>query len=55
MPVPVTITAAMRPAEDTTADAHRWDVTAETLDNAMTEARTTVPDGWVLLHVQVHR
>lgn len=44
--------AAMRPADDTAAEPHRWSVEAETYDQALEEARLAVPEGWVLLHVQ---
>ena len=45
--------AAMRPAGDTTAEAHRWTIEADDYDMAYDEATSTVPEGWVLLHLQV--
>lgn len=44
--------ARSRPVGDTTADAHEWTVAADDYDDAVTEARQAVPDGWVLLSVQ---
>ena len=49
------IHAASRPAIDTGAEAHRWTVEADDYDTAMAEIRAAVPDGFVLLAVQVDR
>lgn len=54
-PVLVKILAASRPANDTTAEAHRWTVEADDYDTALDEARAAVPEGFVLLSVQVDR
>ncbi|MBS45746.1 MAG: hypothetical protein CMH83_21745 [Nocardioides sp.] len=45
--------AASRPADDITAEPHRWTVEADTYDDALAEVRGGVPDGWVLLDVCV--
>ena len=45
--------AASRPANDTTAEAHHWTVEADDYDTALDEVRAAVPDGFVLLSVQV--
>lgn len=47
--------AASRPADDTTAEAHRWTVEADTYDAALAEVHAAVPEGFVLLSVQVER
>lgn len=47
--------ASSRPANDTTAQPHTWTVEAADYDTAYAEARAAVPDGWVLLSVQVDR
>ncbi|WP_193613176.1 hypothetical protein [Nocardioides lijunqiniae] len=47
--------ASARPADDQTAEPHRWTVTADTYDDALTEAKASVPEGWILQHVQVDR
>lgn len=46
---------AMRPADDTTAEAHTWDIDTPDYDAGLLEARASVPEGWQLLHVQVDR
>ncbi len=46
------IHAASRPADDTTAEAHRWTVETDDYEAGLAEVRMAVPDGWVLLHVQ---
>jgi UDP-N-acetylmuramate-alanine ligase len=45
--------AVSRPADDTTAEAHRWTVEADDYDAALAEVQPAVPDGFVLLSVQV--
>ena len=47
--------AAMRPADDTAAAAHRWTIEADDYEMAYDEATSTVPESWVFLHVQVDR
>lgn len=47
----VILHAASRPADDTIAEPHRFDVEAATYEDALAQARASVPDGWVLLYV----
>lgn len=51
----VKIHAAARPADDTTAEPHRWTVECDDYDAGYAEAQAAVPDGWKLIHVQVDR
>lgn len=51
----VQIHAASRPADDTTAEAHRWTVETDDYEAGMAEVRMAIPEGWVLLHVTVDR
>lgn len=45
--------ARSRPFNDTNADAHEWIVEADTYEQGRDEAKLVVPEGWVLLSVQV--
>lgn len=47
--------AASRPRDDSTAEAHTWDLEGDDYDQLLAEAKASVPDGWVLLHVRVDR
>lgn len=47
--------ASSRPRDDVDADPHRWTVEAADYDSAYAEAVAALPDGWILLHVQVER
>lgn len=44
--------AASRPANDTTAEPHRWQVEGDDYDALMVEIKEAVPDGWKLLSVR---
>lgn len=50
-----TLHATSRPIDDPDAEPHRWTVEAPDYTAAYAEARAAVPDGWLLLHVQVDR
>lgn len=45
--------ARSRVQGDTRADVHEWIVEADTYEAGRDEARQAVPEGWVLLSVQV--
>jgi hypothetical protein len=45
--------ARSRPKADTEAEVHEWIVEAETYEQGREEAKMAVPEGWVLLSVQV--
>jgi hypothetical protein len=47
--------AASRPTNDTAAEPHRWTVEAADYDAALAEVHAAVPEGFVLLSVQVER
>lgn len=49
------IHAARRLKDDTTAEAVHWTVEADDYEAGMERVRAEVPEGWVLLHVQVDR
>jgi hypothetical protein len=49
----VKLRARSRPKNDTLADAHEWVVEADTYEAGREEAKLAVPEGWVLLSVQV--
>jgi hypothetical protein len=51
----VKLRARSRPHGETDAEAHEWDVEADTYELAREEARLAVPEGWDLLSVQVER
>ena len=44
--------ARSRPHNDSDADIHEWSIDADTYDQALTEARLAVPEGWDLISVQ---
>lgn len=46
------IHAASRPANDTSAEPHRWTVEGDDYDALLAEVKAAVPDGWVLLSVR---
>lgn len=47
--------AASRPADDPRAEPHRWTIEAADYDAAYAEAHASLPEGWILQHVQVDR
>lgn len=47
--------ASARPRDDYTAEPHRFTVEADTYDAALAQAQASVPEGWILQHVQVDR
>lgn len=49
------IRAASRPKNDTTAEAHRWTIEADDYDTGLAEVKAAVPEGRVLLWVNVDR
>ena len=49
------IHAARRLKDDTTAEAVHWTFETDNYETGMAEVRAAVPEGWVLLHVQVDR
>lgn len=51
----VKIHASSRLHDDTTAEPHRWTVEGDDYDQLYAEVQAAVPEGWVLLSVQVER
>lgn len=50
--MPVTLHCSSRPRDDQDTQPHRFDAEGDTYDQAYAAAHSSLPDGWILLHVR---